>query len=297
MMRGNIIFFGHRPYGIFVIKYLLEKGYKIPCVFVPGAATPETIAELKKTLPGSDIYEGGKLTAKEMLDNVKKYQYRAMLATFYQGLIPEDVIKLGVVNIHGAPLPEWRGAGTLNWAIVKGATKTGVTIHIMDENLDSGDIIDMIEYPINYEDNVSDVQKRMFQKTVELLDRCWEPYLNSKIKLKPQDHNKAHYYRAWRPDDFRIDWNENASDVRNLVRGVAAPFAGAFCLVKGQKVILEKAEVEIDNKVHFKAGKVLSAGGGALCRVTAGFNLLSIEKVRDGEAFKKLDLKAGDFLE
>ena len=232
-----------------------------------------------------------------MVKIIKKYEYRGMLSAFYGGIIPAEVIELGVVNIHGAILPEWRGAGTLNWAIIKGSTKGGITIHYMDETIDSGDIIDIIEYPIRYEDDANIIQQRMFEKTVELLDRCWEPLLNGKIKPKKQDHRLARYYRARCPEDDRIHWSDNAFEIRNLVRGLVEPFPGAFCFLKGEKVIIEKAEVEIDNKVHFKAGKVLSVGGGAICRVSTGFNILVIAKLRNEDILKRVTPKAGDYFE
>ena len=67
--------------------------------------------------------------------------------------------------------------------------------------------------------------------------------------------------------------------------------------LKGEKVIIEKADVEIDNKVHFKAGKILSKGGGAICRVSAGFNILVIEKLRNEDILKRVPLKEGDYFE
>jgi len=280
-----------------VMGYLLNKGYRIPCVFVPPVATPETISEVRELLPESDIFEGGRLSEREMAEIIKKYEYRAMLSTFYGGIIPPEVIKLGVVNIHGAILPEWRGAGTLNWAIIKGSTKGGITIHYMDETIDSGDIIDIIEYRIHYEDDVNIIQQRMFEKTAELLDGCWEPLLNGKIEPKKQDHRLARYYRARSPEDDRIHWSDNAFEIRNLVRGLVEPFPGAYCYLKGEKVIIEKTAVEIDNKVHFKAGRVLAVGGGAICRVTTGFNILVIQKLRNEAVLKKVGLKAGDYFE
>ncbi|MFC1942195.1 methionyl-tRNA formyltransferase [Chloroflexota bacterium] len=296
-MCGDIIFFGHRPYGIMVMKYLLDKGYRIPCVFVPPVATQETINEVKELLPEAEVFEGGGLSGTEMARIIKKYEYRGMLSTFYQGILSEEVINLGVVNIHGAILPEWRGAGTLNWAIIKGSTKGGITIHYMDETIDSGDIIDIIEYPINYEDDVKIIQQRMFEKTIELLDRCWEPLLNGQIEPKKQDHSLARYYRARTTEDNHVRWSDNAFEIRNLIRGLVEPFPGAFCYLEGEKVIIDKADVEIDNKVHFKAGKVLSVGDGAICRVTTGFNILIIEKIRNGEVLKKVAPKEGDCFE
>jgi methionyl-tRNA formyltransferase len=294
---AKVVFLGHNSYGVFVMNYLLQKGHQIPCVIVPPTSTPDKIQAVRQALPRAEIVEGKRLSGPEMAEVIKRYDYNTVLSCSYKGIIPKEVIRLGVINIHGAILPEWRGANMLNWVIIKGCSKSGITLHYMDETLDTGDIIDIIEYPINYEDDVNTVKQRMFQKTAELFDRCWEPLLNGQIKAKPQDHSLARYYPARRPEDGRIDWSQNAVDIYNLIRALVEPYPGAFCYAKGEKLIIEKAEVEIDNRPHFKPGKVLSVGEGAACRVSTGYNLLVVRKLRDSKAIEKVGLKEGDYLE
>lgn len=296
-MENNIIYFGHNPFGILVMRYLIDKGYQIPCVFVPPVATEDTINEVRQLLPEAEIFKGNSLSGKEMVNIIKGYEYRAILANAYKGVIPKEVVNLGVINIHGAILPQWRGANMSNWVIVKGCSKSGITIHYMDETVDTGDIIDSIEYPIYYEDDINTVQQRVFEKTIELLDRCWEPLLSGKIKPRKQDHRLARYYPARRPEDGRIDWSQDAIDIYNLVRALVEPYPGAFCYLNGEKIIIEKADIDIDNKPHFKPGRMLSVGNGAVCRVSTGYNILVIKKVRDNDVLNRLCLKEGDYLE
>ncbi len=281
-MKKKIIFFGNNNWGIHVLDYLMARGYEILMVVVPPGTAVEKAMRIRKILPKEAIIVEGFGTS--MLTKIiKSYGESLILACSYTAIIPKDIVALGVVNIHGAILPQHRGAHMLNWAIINGWKETGITLHYMEETLDSGNIIANITYPIYSYETINDVKMTMIAKTTELLDKSLPVLMGGKVKGSKQDHAYAKYYPKRRPEDGRIDWSKNAVGIYNLVRALVSPYPGAFCYNKtGAKVTIEKAYVEIDNRPHSKPGRIVKIYDKGIA-VTTGYNLLVIEKIREME--------------
>jgi len=293
-MKKQVIFFGNNTWGIHVLRYLLSHGYAVPLVIVPPGIECEKVMEVRKVLPkDSKIIEGFHYSA--LTGIIKSYGDCLLLACSYTAIIPKDIVDLGIINIHGAILPQHRGANMLNWAIINGWEKTGITLHYMEETLDSGNIIDTIEYPIYPREDVNSVKMTMFTKTIELLDKNLPILLNEKVKGLPQNDVLAKYYPKRKPEDGRIDWGKNAIDIYNLVRALVHPYPGAFTNYTSL-ITIKKVRIEIDNKPHSYPGKIIKHESGVW--VTTGYNILVIEEIREGslrELYKFLPI--GDHLE
>ena len=293
-MKKQVIFFGNNTWGIHVLRYLLSHGYAVPLVIVPPGIEYAKAMDIRKFLPkDSKIIEGFHYSA--LTGIIKSYGDCLLLACSYTAIISKSIVDLGVVNIHGAILPYHRGASMLNWAIINGWEKTGITLHYMEETLDSGNIIDTIEYPIYPREDINSVKMTMLAKTTELLDKNLPALLSGKVKGLPQNHVLAKYYPKRKPEDGRIDWHKNAEDIYNLIRALVPPYPGAFCYNKtGAKVTIGKAHVEVDNRPHFKPGKIVKIGENIV--VTTGYNLLVIEKIREMEFSEyKFFMHEGDY--
>jgi len=258
------------------------------------------VMDIRKVLPkDSKIIEGFHYSA--LTGIIKSYGDCLLLACSYSAIISKSIVGLGVVNIHGGILPYHRGANMLNWAIINSWEKTGITLHYMEETLDSGNIIDTIEYPIFSDENVNDVKMRMFAKTTELLDKNLPALLSGKAKSSPQDHTLAKYYPKRKLEDGKIDWHKNAVDIHNLIRALVFPYPGAYCQAGGEeilnRVVIEKACVRIDNKYHSNPGKIIKINNDNIV-VTTGYNLLGITEIRCMLSSKfKLSFKEGDYFE
>jgi methionyl-tRNA formyltransferase len=150
---------------------------------------------------------------------------------YYRSMLPMPLLKqarLGAYNMHGSLLPKFRGRAPLNWAILKGETETGVTLHEMTEKPDAGRIVDQQSVPIGPDDNAVQVFHRMTSAAEEVLKRSLPFIVAGKIRFKPNDLSKGSYYGRRRPEDGRIDWSKSAKEIHDLVRAVAPPFPGAF---------------------------------------------------------------------
>ncbi len=294
-MKKKIIFFGGNSWGNYVIEHLLKMGYEIPIVIVPPGIEYVKAMEVRKILPDSShLIEG--FGSSGLISVIRSHRDCLIFACSYTAIVPKEIVKLGIINIHGAILPYHRGANMLNWAIINGWKETGITLHYMEETLDSGNIIANITYPIYSYENINDVKMTMFAKTIELLDKNLPALMGGKVKGSKQDHTLAKYYPKRKPEDGRIDWSKNAEDIYNLIRALASPYPGAFCYNKtGAKLTVEKARVGIDNRTHSKPGKIVKIGDGGIV-VTTGYNLLVIEKIREMEFSEyKFYMLEGDY--
>jgi methionyl-tRNA formyltransferase len=168
---------------------------------------------------------------------------------YYRSMLPMPLLKrarLGAYNMHGSLLPKFRGRAPLNWAILKGETETGVTLHEMVEKPDAGRIVDQQAVPIGPDENAVAVFHKITDAAEQGLRRSIKDLVAGKAKLRPNDLSKGSYYGRRRPEDGRIDWSKSALEIHNLVRAVAPPFPGAF--TEGMKV--HKTRIEPAKKAR-----------------------------------------------
>jgi len=168
----------------------------------------------------------------------KEIQHPDLIFSFYyRSMLPMPVLgkaRLGAFNMHGSLLPKFRGRAPLNWAILKGETETGVTLHEMVEKPDAGRIVDQQATPIGPDETAVDVFRKMTVAAETVLQRSLPGILSGKPNLKPQNLTAGSYFGRRRPEDGRIDWSKSAQEIHNLVRAVAPPFPGAF--TEGMKI-------------------------------------------------------------
>jgi methionyl-tRNA formyltransferase len=158
----------------------------------------------------------------------------------YGQILPRDILTLpkhGCVNIHASLLPAYRGAAPINWAIINGETRTGITIMQMDEGMDTGAIIAQDSIPIGPDDTAGEVTAKLSELggslIVDILGRLGPDGLTA----VPQDNSKATMAPLLKKEDGLVDWSMNARDIHNRVRGLF-PWPGAFGRLDGKLIKL-----------------------------------------------------------
>jgi methionyl-tRNA formyltransferase len=153
-----------------------------------------------------------------------------IISNTYSMILEPRILKaarIGAVNLHGGKLPEYRGANTLNWSIANGEPDVYMTLHFMDEGIDTGDIIDERRIPVSETDTARTLGARQVTAAEELLTRNL-PRLLSDLKIgKPQTEIGARSWRRRKPSDGDIDWSRSAEEIFNLIRSVVNPWPGA----------------------------------------------------------------------
>ncbi|GAB4536272.1 MAG: methionyl-tRNA formyltransferase [Pleurocapsa sp.] len=159
---------------------------------------------------------------RETLDKLKASQADAFVVVAYGQILSTEILqmpRLGCINVHGSLLPEYRGAAPIQWSIVNGDSKTGITTMLMNEGMDTGDMLLKAETPINLLDNAYDLAATLASQGADLLIETLLKLDAREIKPIPQDEEKATYARLIDKSDFLIDWNSSAIAIHNRVRG------------------------------------------------------------------------------
>jgi methionyl-tRNA formyltransferase len=245
-------------------KQLAEK-LGIPVLQPPGIRTEEFVRELEKLNPDLIcVVAYGKILPKAVL----------------------DLPRLGCINVHASLLPEYRGAAPVNWAIARGEKVTGVTTMMMDEGMDTGDILLQREIPIVEEDTGETLSEGLSQLGAELLIETIELLKKGELEPQEQDDSQATYAPLLKKEDGRIDWGKPAVEIGNQVRGML-PWPGAFTTVDGKLLKVFKVCV-LEGKG--KPGEVIESQSGVL-RVGTGEGIIDIQELQI-EGGKRLDSRA-----
>ncbi len=187
----------------------------------------------------------------EWIEVIRNLLPEVIFSFYYRNLLSGDILMIpsaGSFNLHGSLLPAYRGRCPVNWVLVKGEQRTGVTLHHMLEGPDSGDIVGQREVAIEFEDTAYTLYQKLCVKAKELLDEVL-PLIKKGIAPRvPQDLKQGSYYGGRRPEDGRIDWSWPVMQIYNLVRAVTEPYPGAFThLPEGKKLFIWWALPEKDN--------------------------------------------------
>jgi methionyl-tRNA formyltransferase len=192
--------------------------------------------------------------------------------------------KRGALNMHGSLLPKYRGRAPVHWAIIRGETVTGASLHYMLEKPDAGALVDQQPVPIGENDTALKVSQRVADAAQTVLRRSLPKLIAGSASARPLDLAQGSYFGRRRPEDGRIDWRAGARAIHDLVRAVAPPFPGAFTAVNGQR--LEVWETRIDAQTQRHAGRApcLYAEEGRWFADCADGKRLEIVKLAIGES-------------
>ena len=173
----------------------------------------------------------------------------------------------GTYNMHGSLLPKYRGRVPINWAIIKGETETGATLHEMVEKPDAGRIVDQETVPILPDDAALDVFNKVTVAAATTLGRALPALVDGSAVLRAQNLSAGSYFGGRKPEDGIINWGDSAVNIHNLVRAVAPPYPGATTTVNGQTITITRTALAPAHFTHSKPGflNVSSSRCIALC--------------------------------
>ncbi len=232
----------------------------IPCITPANPNTPEVEAQVAAL--GADF--------------LFSFYYRHMLkAPLLQSA------KRGAYNMHGSLLPQYRGRVPVNWAVLHGERETGATLHQMTIKPDNGPIVDQFAVPILPDDTAQEVFEKVTVAAELCLHRSLPQLIDGSVKLRQQDLSQGGYFGGRKAEDGRIDWQQNARQLHNLVRALTRPYPGAFSELAAGRLIVWRTRVLNDLTVSNNSGKVLyqngrieihPAGGGILQVLEADYS-------------------------
>jgi len=194
---------------------------------------------------GVEVIAPGDVNAPDVLAVLRAVKPDYLFSFYFRQMMSPELLSIptkGALNMHGSLLPKYRGRAPVNWVLVHGETKTGVTLHDMDEKPDHGDIVGQRAVTISREDTAKSLTEKMAAQAATLL-REVVPKLEEGVAARtPQDHSASTYFGGRRPADGEIDWTRPAESIRNLVRAVTDPWPGAFSQFQGRKLLVWAAD-------------------------------------------------------
>lgn len=241
----RIIYMGTPDFAVAPLKTLVDSGFNVVAV-VTGEDKPQ--GRGRKVLPtpvkqfaeehNIPVLQPAKLKDEAFLAELKSYNADLQVVVAFR-MLPEVVWampKLGTFNLHAALLPQYRGAAPINWAVINGETKTGVTTFFLDKDIDTGRIMLKQEVDILPEDNAGTIHDKLMVVGSELVKKTVEMIISGDVKTVAQSELISSD-TVLKPapkifkEDCRLDFSKDGISIKNLVRGLS-PYPAAFTTLK-----------------------------------------------------------------
>ena len=259
------IVFAYHNIGCAGLKALLEQGFEVTAVITHEDDPQENIwfaavAELAAS-HNIPVYAPQDINHPLWVERLREFNAEIIFSFYYRNLLGREILALapaGAFNLHGSLLPRYRGRCPVNWVLVNGETETGVTLHLMTEKPDAGDIIAQESLEIAAADTALSLHHKLTEAATRLLENILPEIKTGTLRKKPQDENAASYFGGRKPADGEIDWQRSSAQIHNLVRAVTRPYPGAFSHLGNRKCLFWQV-AEVEQKSPAIAGTVITS--------------------------------------
>ena len=301
----RIILIGQAAFGKDALDTLLQQGENIVGVLtIPDKAGQMNPVKDRSEEKGIPVLQPARLKTPEAIGWVKNLHADLLVLAFVTDFVPTEMIEAsthGGINYHPSLLPKYRGGAAMNWAIIHGENKTGVTIHFIDEGIDTGPILLQAEVSIDPNDTLKTVYfKKLYPLGIKMISEAVRLIREGNAKPIPQDDTEASYQPLINETDVIIDWKQPTQRIYNLIRG-SNPAPGATTFLHGEKLKIWEAIpysatgvpgeiIAIDSD----QGLVVSTGDGAILAQRVQFK--ETGKIAASEMAMQFGIKAGDRL-
>ncbi|MFL7853494.1 bifunctional UDP-4-amino-4-deoxy-L-arabinose formyltransferase/UDP-glucuronic acid oxidase ArnA [Providencia rettgeri] len=259
------IVFAYHDIGCVGLKALEKAGFDIQAVFTHTDDPNEnhfysSVARLSADME-LPVFAPENVNHPLWIERIREMKPDVIFSFYYRDMLSEELLAIapkGVFNLHGSLLPKYRGRAPINWALLKGESETGVTLHKMVAKADAGDIIAQEKVVITDTDTSLTLHAKVREAAEVLLDKTLPLIETGSYKAVAQDESQATYFGRRTAEDGLINWNDSAKDVNCLIRAVTEPYPGAFTYLGARKMVIWRARVLDDNQGK-PAGTVLSS--------------------------------------
>lgn len=242
---------------------------------------------------GIEVFQPVKVRESANVEYLRKFNADIMIVVAFGQILPKSILdmpKYGCVNVHASLLPKYRGAAPIQWAVINGEEVTGVTTMLMDDGIDTGDMIakrqvrlDENETGGSLFDKLADVGAKLCVETMDML-------LNGTAEFTPQDNEASTHTAMIHKELGEIDWNKSAVEIERLIRGLN-PWPSAYTHLNGKTFKIWQAKV-LDENSDKEPGNISKINKNDFCVQTGDGQLILKEVQLEGK--KRMD--AGSFL-
>ena len=264
----KIVFMGTPDFAVQPLKALIENGHEIALVVTKedkpkgrGYEMSFTPVKEEALANGIEIFQPTTLNTEEVYEKLKGIDAELYVVVAYGKILPQKILdlpRLGCINIHASLLPSYRGAAPIQWAIIDGCKKTGITTMLMDAGLDTGDILK--KYEINIEDD--ETGGSLFEKLALLGAKAIVDTIENLDNIVPvkQNDTDTKYASVLQKSMGNIDFSKDRDYIERLVRGLS-PWPGAYSSLRGKNIkLLKVSKADVANIKYKKEdyGRLIS---------------------------------------
>lgn len=241
LVNLKIIFFGTPKFAAGVLNSLINNNFNIAAVFTQpdkklGRRQEIVFSPVKKLAieNGIKVFQPTNLKDIKVIREIKAVGADLFVVAAYGKILPKEIIeipKYGAINVHASLLPKYRGASPVQCAILAGEKETGITLMLMNEKMDEGDILIQEEIKIGENETVEKLMERLEGLAARMIVKFIPNWIKGKIKPVPQNHKKATYCKPILRQDGKIDWNSDADEIYRKWRAYH-PWPGIYAFYK-----------------------------------------------------------------
>ena len=299
----RIVFMGTPDFAVPSLQALIDAGHDVCAVYTQPdkpqgrkqilTAPPVKTLALEHDIP---VFQPNTLKNEDEQARLRELAPEVIIVVAYGKLLPKAVLDIpphGCINVHGSLLPRWRGAAPIQWAVIAGDEKAGVTTMQMAEGLDTGDMLLTYETAVGETETAGELFDRLAQAGAELLTQTLVKL--DEITPRPQDDAQSCYAHMLDKQMAVIDWSKSAHEIDCLIRGLN-PWPIALTTLSGERLKVFAAEKAAGNgepgtvlEADPKKGLTVACGEGAL-------KLIEIQLV-GGKRMKATDFLRGHVIE
>jgi len=302
----RIVLIGQAAFGEKVLQALMKKGEEVVGVYappeIPGKGNP--LRELAVQF-GIPTFQPEKMRAPEVYAEYIKLKPELNIMAFVTDILPESILnypRLGTIQYHPSLLPRHRGGSAINWAIINGDTKTGITIFWPDQGIDTGPILLQKEVEISPFDTMGSLYfDKLFPLGVEALVESVELIKKGTAPRIPQNESQATYEGLCTEEDAVINWLQPVTKIYNLIRGTN-PRPGATTHFQGKQFKVFDSEL-LGSAVEGSPGEIvdITEQGLVVAAINGAILVTRVQvegspKIAAPEFAKQMGLKVGDKL-
>jgi methionyl-tRNA formyltransferase len=294
----RIIYMGTPEFAVPALEKLVEAGWNVVGVIT----APDKPQGRGQKLEGSPVKQAAERLGLHILQptNLKNPEFQQELKDLKADLqivvafrmLPEAIWNmppLGTFNLHASLLPNYRGAAPINWAIINGETETGVTTFFLKHEIDTGSIIFQEKIAILPEDDLGTVYEKLMTIGADLVVRTVEAISKNEVNPQVQDESKArHHAPKIFKETGKIDWNQSAESIHNLVRGLS-PYPAAWMEFQNKTCKVFRTVISDQNLPGRQPGQWESDGKNYLKFQTGSGSLELADLQLEGKKRMKID--------
>lgn len=284
----RVIFMGTPDFAVPCLQKLIDNTLVLGVVTQPDRPkgrgqkvrfSPVKELALKYNIP---VYQPEKIkNDKEIINEIKSLSPDFIVVVAFGQILSLEVLsipKCGCINVHASLLPKLRGSAPINWSIINGDKKTGITTMMMDEGIDTGDILMQREIDIREDETAGELHDELMQLGADMILETLHGVINGSINRIKQDNLKSSYASMIHRDLGHINWKDNAVNIYNLIRGVT-PFPGSYSFYNNKIIKIWKCNV-LDRDYKAVPGEIIEVGKDGII-VSCGSGAIKILEIQE----------------